>query len=63
MQRTRTIGIETSILFVAALASFIVAAYKPEWARTAFTFCAIFFVLACIILAITIIKRRKTRIG
>jgi hypothetical membrane protein len=63
MQRTRTIGVETSILFIAALASFIVGAFKPEWARTAMTFSAIFFVLACVILAITIIKRRKTRIG
>ncbi len=59
----RTIGIETSILFIAALASFVVAVFKPEWSRTAFTFCAIFFVLACVILAVTIIKRRKTRIG
>ena len=63
MQRTRTIGIESSILFIAALASFIVGAYKPEWASTAMLFSAIFFVLACIVLAVTIIKRRKTRIG
>jgi uncharacterized membrane protein YhdT len=63
MQRTRTIGIESSILFIASLASFIVAAYKPERAFTALLFSAIFFALACIVLAVTIIKRRKTRVG
>jgi hypothetical protein len=57
------IGIESAILFLAALASFLVGAFAPAWARVAMTFCAIFFVLACLILAVTIIKRGKTKIG
>lgn len=57
------IGIESAILFIASLVSFLVGAYKPDWARTAMTFSAIFFVLACVILAVTIIKRGKTKIG
>jgi hypothetical membrane protein len=57
------IGIESAILFIAALLSFLVGAYKTEWARPAMIFSAIFFVLACVILALTIIKRGKTKIG
>ena len=57
------IGIESVILFIASLASFLVGAYVPAWAWVAMTFCAIFFVLACVILAVAVIKRGKTRIG
>lgn len=57
------IGIETVILFLLSLASFLFGASKPEWFRTAIIFSALFFIIACVVLAVTIKKRTKTRIG
>lgn len=57
------IGIESAVLFVASLLSFLVAVYSPEWRTIGFVFCGLFFAAACVILAITIKKRTDTRIG
>jgi hypothetical protein len=57
------IGIESAILFIASLLSFLFAVSVPNWSRVGMGLCVIFFVSACLVLAITIIKRTKTRVG
>jgi len=57
------IGIESAILYVASLVSFLVGIYALNWFKTAMVFCAIFFIAASLILAVKIKARAKTRIG
>jgi uncharacterized membrane protein len=56
----RKIGIESAFLFLAALASFIIGMYNPEWFKIALTVCIILFLAACVMLAIKTKQRRKT---
>ncbi|HEY0430077.1 MAG TPA: hypothetical protein VGC76_20000 [Pyrinomonadaceae bacterium] len=54
------IGIESAFLYIAALASFVIGMYNPDWFRTALFFCALFFIAASIMLAVKTKSRRKT---
>ena len=57
------IGIESAIIYVASLISFLIGIYALNWMRTAMVFCALFFIAASLILALKIKSRAKTRIG
>ena len=54
------IGIESAFLFIASLASFVIGMYNPDWFRTAMFFSALFFIVACVMLAVKTVRRRKT---
>ncbi|CAN5424115.1 hypothetical protein BH10ACI1_BH10ACI1_06290 [soil metagenome] len=57
------IGIESAFLLVASMLSFLFGAFVPEWARVGMGFSILFFVAACVLLAVTIFKRSKTKVG
>jgi hypothetical protein len=57
------IGLETIVLFLASVACFLFGAYAPAWANVAMISCGLFFVAACVILAVSIKTRRKTIVG
>ena len=59
----RKIGLEAAFLYVAALISFLVAAYKPEWARTAKIIAALCFVVATVMLLVKTVARKKNIVG
>ena len=54
------IGIESAFLYIAALASFIIGMYNPNWFTTAMILTALFFISASVMLAVKTISRRKT---
>jgi hypothetical membrane protein len=56
----RKVGIESAFLFIASLASFIIGMFNPNWFKTAMLCTALFFLTACVILAVKTKQRRKT---
>lgn len=54
------IGLATVVLFLAALASFLVAFYNNDWARTGITIGFLLLAFAALLLTVTIKKRNKT---
>jgi len=54
------IGLITVVLFLASLASFLVAFYNPEMVTTGTTLGFLFIIAAALMLAITIKRRNKT---
>lgn len=54
------IGLITVVLFLASLASFMVAFYNPEMVTTGTTLGFVLLIAAALLLGITIMRRNKT---
>jgi hypothetical protein len=54
------IGLGSVILFLASLASFMVAFYNPHMVTTGTSLGFLFLIVAALLLGITIMKRNKT---
>ena len=54
------IGLAAVILFLASLASFLVAFYNPRMVTTGTTLGFLFLIVAALMLAVTIKRRNKT---